>query len=84
MVVHNDPLHFFSSKNKMAAKNLIEHNSVNFQASSSRFCMVVHNDPPQLFSPKNKMTAKKTKWPPKTKLSITQSIFKLEDPYFAR
>ena len=49
--------------------------------------MVVDNDPPH-FLPKNEMAAKKQngrqkiKWSPKTKLSITQSIFKLEAPYF--
>ena len=72
----------------MAAKNLNGHNSVKFQARSSKFCIVVQIDPPQQ-NLKKKMAAKKrngrqkTKWPPKTKLSITQSIFKLEAPDFA-
>jgi len=89
MVVHNDTPQFFLQKtkwppkNKMATKNKIVHNSGNFEARSSRFFKVVHNDPQQYFSPKNKMAAKKTKWPSKTKLSITQSISKLEAPDFA-
>ena len=57
------------------------HNSVNFQARSSRFCMVVHNGSPHFFS-KKQNGRQKIKWPPKAKLSITQSIFKLEYPDF--
>ena len=34
-------------------------------------------------SAKKQNGRQKTKWPPKTKLSITQSIFKLEAPDFA-
>ena len=41
MVVHNTPPQFLFAKNKMAAKNLIGHNSGSFQAISSRFSMVV-------------------------------------------
>ena len=67
----------------MAAKNQIEHNSVNFQARSSRFCMAFNIDPPQKWPAKKQNGRQKTKWPPKTKLSITQSIFNLEAPDFA-
>ena len=67
----------------MAAKNYIDHNSVNFQARSSRFCMLVHNNPPHFFWQKKQNGRQKTKWPPKTKLSITQIFFKLEDLDFA-
>ena len=65
----------------------IAHNSVNFQARNSRFCMEVHLDPPHKIIKKN--GRQKAKWPPrnkmaaKTKLSITWSIFKLESPDFA-
>jgi len=45
--------------------------------------MVVHNAPLQIFVDKKQNGLQKTKWPPKTKLSITQSIFKLEAPEFA-
>ena len=44
--------------------------------------MEVHNDPLQLFLSKKQNGRQKTKWPPKTKLSITHSIFELEDPDF--
>ena len=44
--------------------------------------MLVLNDPPQFFGKKNQNGRQKTKWPPKTELSITQSIFKLEAPDF--
>ena len=84
MEVHNDTLQLFlSKKNKMAAKNWIEHNSFNFQARSYRLYMEVHNDTLQLFLSKKQNGHQKTKWPPKTKFSITQSIFKLEVPDFA-
>ena len=42
MVVHIDPPLFLPKK--MAAKNQMEPNSVNFQGISSRFCMVVVSD----------------------------------------
>ena len=41
----------------MATKNKIEHNSVNFQAKSSRFYIEDYNDPLQLF-------LSQKKWPP--------------------
>ena len=63
-------------------KNKNEHNSLNFRATSSRFCMQLDLDRPQP-SLEKKDGRQKTKWPPKTKLSITQSIFKLEAPDFA-
>ena len=57
-----------AAKNKMAAKKTrwppkhkIDHNSVNFQARSSRFCMVVYIDLPQKNS--------KPRWPPKNKMA---------------
>ena len=45
--------------------------------------MVVHIDPPQQNLAKKQDGHQKIKWPPKTKLSITQSMFKLEAPDFA-
>jgi len=45
--------------------------------------MIVHNGPLQNFIDK-KNGHQKTKWPPKTKLGITESILKLEAQHFAR
>ena len=45
--------------------------------------MAVHIDPLQKVVTKKQNGRQKTKWPPKIKLSITQSIFKLEAPDFA-
>ena len=67
-----------SGSKKMVVKKQNEENSVNFHARSSRFCMVVHINLPQKNGKKSP-----TKWPPKINLSMTQSIFKLEAPYFA-
>jgi hypothetical protein len=69
-------------KTKWPPKHKIDHNSVNFQARSSKFCMVVYiNIPQKIF--KTKMAAKKQNGRQNTKLIITQSIFKLELRFFA-
>ena len=73
-----------TKKTKWLPKHKIDHNSVNFQARSSRFCMVVHNVPLQIFIDKKQNGHQKTKWSPKTKLGISESILKLEAQHFAR
>ena len=59
---------------KFRAESGQGHNSVNFQARSSRFYMVVH-----FFAKKQHGRQKQNGI---TELSITQSIFKLEAPTF--
>ena len=56
---------------KMAEKHKNDHNSLNFQARSSRLCMVVNVDHLQFFF------FKKQNGRRNTKLFITHSIFKL-------
>ena len=59
-------------------ENEIEHNSLNFRATSPKFCMQVDLDRPQPFP--NKKNVKNVKI---TKSTITRSIFELEARNFA-
>ena len=69
-------------KTKWPPKHKIDHNSVNFQANSSRLCMAVYKDLPQK-NVKTKMAAKKQNDRQNTKLFISHSIFKLGAPDLA-
>ena len=65
-------------KTKWSPNHKTDHNSLNFQARSSRFCMVVHIDILQITKFWKIKWPSETKWPPNLKFSI----FKLEAPEF--
>ena len=69
-------------KTKWSPNHITDHNSLNFQARSSRFCMVVHIDILQITHFGKQSGRQKQNGHQISKLTITHSIFKLEASYF--
>ena len=70
-------------KTKWPPNHKTDHNSLNFQARSSRFCVVLHTDLLKITHFEKQNGCQKQNGHQITKLKITHSIFKIEAPDFA-